>query len=82
MKEEAVGRGLWRTPFGRAYGLVIRQATLLLLLLLLLLYIETSLCVMQLRLDGSSFEHDSMRVRCRPYVTLSQYDQTLLKDKR
>ena len=28
MKEEALGRGLCRTRFGREYGLVIRQATL------------------------------------------------------
>ena len=51
MKEEALGRSLWRIRFGRVFGLVIRQTALLLLLLLLLLYIGTCLCEMQLALD-------------------------------
>ena len=44
MKEEVLGRGLWKTPFGRAYGFVIRKDTLLLLLLLLLL-LQKLVCV-------------------------------------
>jgi hypothetical protein len=27
LKEEALDRSLWRTRFGRGYGLVVRQAT-------------------------------------------------------
>jgi len=55
-KREALGRCLWKTPVGRAYGLVIRKDTLLLLLLLLL---ETCLCVTQLGLDGTAVDRIS-----------------------